>query len=235
MPNYVVFDTKLIYNNYRQNEKVNQSIWPFDFNFINTQLYVRPLTCEGMKVFSLADINEIFLKRMVEAANQYQDAFGHEESIQKAVITVPQYYCKEKILHPFTYNIVEAATLSNIEIIDIIEEAHADLLYYLSNERYSEKIKPGMNVAVFDIGQGTCICKIYEISEHKGKKYVTCLIESSWPQGQNYKYTGRSIDDIIIKELEKSIPESLKGKIKLRTLEAAKEIKEKLSIEENIE
>ena len=126
----------------------------------------------------------------------------------------------------------EAAKLADIEIIDIIEETHADLLYYLSQEKYSEMIKPGMKVAIFDIGAGTSICRVYEISEQGGKRYGTCVGELS---GVNYPLSsGSDIDDIIIEELEKSIPEELRNKLKLRTLKAAKKIKHRLSSEENI-
>src|SRR5690606_6573378 len=135
----------------------------------------------------------------------YQAGFNKEESVKKAVITVPQYYWWYNKLNPLLLSAIEAAKLADIQIIDIIEETHADLLYYLSHEKYSEKIKPGMNISIFDIGGGTCVCKIYEISEQEDKRYGTCFIESDWEEGRNDIKSGRSIDDIIMKELEKSI------------------------------
>src|SRR5690606_8043655 len=129
--------------------------YPFKFSFNkNGHLYVESKTCEGLKKFSLAEINAVLLERMKEAAIEYQEGFNNGESVKKAVITVPQYYWEDDKLNPLVLSAVEAAKLADIEIIDIIEETHADLLYYMSNERYSEKIKPGMKVAILDIGGG---------------------------------------------------------------------------------
>lgn len=76
------------------------------------------------------------------------------KSVKKAVITVPEYFYNDDTIDTIIFSTIEAAKLANIEIIDIIEEPHADLLYYLSRREYSEMINPGMNIAIFDIGGG---------------------------------------------------------------------------------
>ena len=231
---YVLFDTKLLYNNYHRKE---DSIWAFKFSLNkDEQPYVESDTCDGLKEFSHAEFNKIFLERMSETASEYQSNFNNGERVKRAVITIPQYFYKNKNSFLIS-SIIEAANLAKIEIIDIIEETHADLLYYLSNEQYSKTIKPGVKIAIFDIGGGTCICKVCEISEHKGKKYATRFIESYSFDGKNDQYSGRSIDDIFIKELEKSIPKEKINEIttKLKMLEAAKKVKCDLSIEKQSE
>ena len=154
--------------------------------------------------------------------------------VKRAVITVPQYFWK-KNLHPLLCSAIEAAEMADIEIIDVIEETHADLLYYMSNEKYSEKIKPGMKIAIFDIGGGTCVCKVYEVSEYEGKLYATCFIESNSSEGMSDIYSGRSIDEVIIKKLEELVPENLRSNVKLKILEEARKIKHNLSLEEENE
>ena len=235
-PDYVVFDAKLLYNVYNRNDKLKQSIWPFKFSFSKeNQPYIELLTSSGLKELSLVDINKIFLERIKKAATEYMNGFDSENTVNKAVITVPRYPRPFNMSDPLICSTIEAANLAGIEIIDIIEETHADLLYYMSNEKYSEMIKPGTKIAIFDIGGGTCICKVYEISEREGKKYATCFMRSGWSTDMNYRYSGRSIDDIIIRELEKLIPEEWRSKLKLRILEAAKQIKDQLSFTEKIE
>src|SRR5690606_10363200 len=108
-----------------------------------------------------------------------------------AVFTVPEYYSDYGEQHPLILNIIQAAKLVDIEIIDIIEETHADLLYYMSNKKYSEKIIPGKNIAIIDIGEGACICKIYEISGSGDKRYATCFMESVRLDNEDDKYSGR--------------------------------------------
>src|SRR5690606_10492059 len=137
------------------------------------------------------EINKIFLERISEAANTYQNELNNGKFLNKAVITVPEYLMSGVIPHPLIFSDIEAAKLANIEIIDIIEETHADMLYYLSNEKYSKKIKPETKIAIFDIGGGTCVCKIYEISEHEGRMYATCVIESHSSRFRNDEYSGR--------------------------------------------
>ena len=93
-------------------------------------------------------------------------------------------------------------------------------------------IKPGMKIAIFDIGGANCICKVYEITEYEGKKRGTCVRSLSidtFARG-----SGRDIDEIIIEEIENSIPEDKRNTLKIKTLEAAKKIKHDLSSQEKI-
>ena len=225
---YVVFDIKLVYSDYHRTTKSEQSIWSFKFNMDEKrEPYLELMTYGGFREFTLADINQIFLEQMQKEANEYQKEFNNEEPVRRAVVSVPYYS------GAYVPSVLQAAKSANIEIIDVIEEIHADLLYYLSKKGHSEKIKPEMKIAVFDIGGGTCICKIYEISEHEGKKYATCSIKLNPTSDINSAYSGRNIDDIIIEELEESIPEDLRNSMKLRTWEMAKKIKHDLSFEKN--
>ena len=230
----VIFDMKLLCNSGHRWNRQKQLTWSFSYNFKQREepRFVT-MTSDGSKEFSLTDINKIFLEQMREAASEYQKEFNNGECVNKAVITVPG--CSlNKWEHslPLVHSAVKAAKSVGIEIIDIIEETHADLLYYLSKEEYSEMIKPGMKIAVFDFGGGNCIERVYEISEQNGKRYGTCVGELHMRRIANS--SGRDIDDIIMKKLEESIPEESRNNLKLRTLETAKSIKHRLSSEEEI-
>jgi len=102
----------------------------------------------------------------------------------------------------------------------------------LSHEQYSKIIKPEMKIAIFDIGGGSCICRIYEISENEGKLYGTCFRELNTDTG---KFSGRDIDDIIIMKIKKSIPRDFRNNVRIRILKAAKKIKHDLSVLEKTE
>jgi len=230
-PDCVVFDTKLLCNKYYRKKKSKQLLWPFSFNIKeDKQPDLELMTSQRLKKFSLADINKVFLEQMLKVATEYQDTFDDEKLAKKAVISIPKYFDIDGEYNIMISSIIEAAKLADIEIIDIIEETHADFLYYLSHKEYSKKIKPGMKITIFDIGGGTCISRVYEISEYEGKTYANCIKELS---GEDNQFSGRDIDDIIIEELEKLFPEDL-NKMKLRILEAAKEIKHDLSFKERI-
>jgi len=236
-PDYVIFDTKVFTSNSYKYllRNQNNNILPFKLNIKDGQPYLESMTSEGLKQLSFADINSIFLERMLEAASKYQGIFNEGNPVKKAVISVPKYFNSDRESHIMIPSVIEAAKSANVEIIDIIEETHADLLYYLSHEEYSEMIKPEMKVAIFDIGGGTCICKIYEILQQDNEKYASCLKELLMDNNNDVKFSGRDIDHIIIKKLEKSIPQDLISKVRLRTLEAAKKIKHDLSFENAVE
>ena len=152
--------------------------------------------------------------------------------MRKAVIPAPHYCMFEYSPIFMISNLIKGAKLANIEIIDIIEETHADLLCYLSNKRYSEMIKLGMKIAIFDTGSANCVCKIYEISEREEKRYGTCVGELHMKIiGRG---SGRDIDDMVIEEMEDLLPEKVKNSSKIRILEAARKIKHHLSFEESI-
>src|SRR5690606_29014210 len=114
------------------------------------QPYLELMTSQGLKEFSLADINKVFLEQMLKVATEYQDTFDDEKLAKKAVISIPKYFDIDGEYNIMISSIIESAKMANIEIIDIIEETHADLLYYLSHEEYSKKVKTGQKIAIFD-------------------------------------------------------------------------------------
>ena len=231
-PKCVIFDAKLLSIKNHRDNNLQQSIWPFKFNVKEGgQLYLEIMTSKGLQEFSLADINKIFIEQIKEMANAYQKTLHNREPVNKAVITIPKYFDDDRESFTAISSAIQAAKLANIEIIDIIEETHADLLYYLSNEKHSAKIKNGMKIAVFDIGGGSSICRAYEISEFEGEKYATCYAELFI----NAKFSGRDIDNIITEELEKKIAENLQTDLKIKVLQAARQIKHSLSSEETSE
>src|SRR5690606_7076738 len=127
-----------------RNDKIKQALWPFKFSFNQeNQPYVELRTHIGLKEFSLSEINKIFLEEMTKQVNTNTDEHDGEEFTKRAVITVSRYPEPFKISDPLIFSIIEAAKLANVEIIDIIEETHADLLYYFSHNEYSKKIEPG--------------------------------------------------------------------------------------------
>ena len=233
-PEYVIFDTKLLWHEYNQQDKLKQ-LYPFKFSFNeNKEPYLELRTSRGIKLFLATDINTIFIEQMIEALNKYKNESNNGSIVKRSVFTVPHYFREKDKSNMWLSSVIEAAKLTDIKIIDIIEETHADLLYYLSRKEYSQMIKAGMKIAIFDIGGGTCACKVYEISEQENKKYGTCIIGSDMFDDKNNTYFGRNIDNIIVKEIEKLVPGEIKNHMKLKILELANKIKHNLSFSDKI-
>src|SRR5690606_23829418 len=104
-----------------------------------------------------------------ESEHQYK--FDKRQFVKKVVITVPQYFNQYRKEYFLISSAIEAAKSTEFEIIDVIEETYADLLYYMSNEKYSQTSKPGMKIATFDIRDGSFISRVYQILEYKEKRY----------------------------------------------------------------
>ena len=228
----IIVNIKLLFNN--ENEDSVESVWHLQF-MINEEhrSYMELMNSKEIKQALVVEINNL-LEQMIKVKTEDENKFKDRQIINKAVITVPQYFWFNKH-HPLISSAIEVAKSAGIEIIDIIEETHADHLYYLSNEMYSKMIHPNRRIAVFDINEPTCICRVYEISEYKEKKYATCVGEVFQFIGEENKLSERDIDNIIIKRLEESIPEELRNDVKLKTLEAARKIKHDLSSNEKVE
>ena len=233
-PDHVVMDYKLLCDGYCFSQRTNYrgKLWRFQFNLKDgKQPYFTANTSKGQNIFSLAEINAIFLQRMKEAASQYQIEFNRGKLVNKAVITIPQ-YCRNERQQFSIESVFEAARMAGIEVIDIIEETHADLLYYLAHERYSELVKLGMRVAIFDIGGGTGLCRIYKFIQQNDKIIgIICgFIECA--------FSGRDFDDKIMQAIEDLVRDRYGydlSRFRLRLLEEAKRIKHDLSLLEEIE
>src|SRR5690606_15257656 len=134
-PDCIFFDWKVICNETYTNLNSIYNTASIKFSIKDEQepfFYLN--TSEEIKSFSTTDINKIFLEKMRDKAIDYQKQEGKK---MKAVVTIPQYFQSMEEVFAIK-SIVQSAKTADIEIIDIIEESHADLLYYLSNERYAE-------------------------------------------------------------------------------------------------
>ena len=233
---HVIFYAKLLCSSDHRKRISNQSMWSFNYSLNDCEIpQLEIMTFEGLKEYSLAKVNSIFLERIVEAANENQNNQNSEDFVNKAVITIPRYFRYDGAPSHALFSVLEAATLAKVEIIDIIEETHADLLYYLSIKKYSRMIEPDMNIAIFDIGGGTCVCRIYRISENNKRLYATCFGDSSPCDDSDDKYSGRGVEDVIIDELESRIKKDSRESVKFKILKTAKKIKHELSAKERIE
>lgn len=197
-PEYVIMDWKLSCDRFFQRWRSHNinTVWSSKTIIKDgEEPCFKVQTINGEQQFSLADLNSIFLETMKKIATEYQMEHNDSNEVKKAVITVPQYPNKDENNY-WMDSILKAATMAGIEVIDIIKEVHADLLYYLSNQEYKDQIKTGDKIAIFDIGGGTGICRIYEIIENNSQKqakiygYIKC------------KLFGRDIDDKLMQGIE---------------------------------
>ena len=96
-PDYVIFDYKLLFNGYWRSQLTGYrgELWPFKVSVkMDGEPYFRAKTTDGTNIFSASDINAKFLGIMKEAAYSYQS--NHVKgTLNKAVITVPQYFYNE--------------------------------------------------------------------------------------------------------------------------------------------
>ena len=230
-PASVVFGSKLLSNDlilpYSRN-----NLWPFKYKLSNGQepFVVIKTSCGYKKAF-LSEINKIFLDNMKNAAARYRLELNDKKKLG-AVLTVPSYFTPTGQQESFIESVVKTARLSDVDIIDIIEETHADLLYYMSNDKYSRMIKPGTKIAIFDIGGGTSFCRVYKITQ-KGTQKVAEAVSII-----NCYLYGRKIDDIIMETITRTVQEykiiDLGKNYKLRLLEVAKSIKHSLYFKDTV-
>ena len=223
----VIFRTKLLFSH--ETKTSTELVWHLQFNINEEyQSHITSITSETLKEVLLSEINKLFSERLIELGSQYEDKFKDGQIVKKVIITVPQYFWFNKP-HPLISNAIEITKSVNIEVIEIIEETHAGLLYYLSNEKYLDIIELGKRIAIFNIRETTSSCRVYEISEYDNKKYATCVGEVFQFIGEENKLSERDIDNIIVKKLEESIPDYLRNDVKLKIWGAVKKIKHELS------
>ena len=230
----IILNTKLLFIYERDNSI--EAVWNLQFKVNKEhQLHMEWSISEAFEQALLAEINKCFLERIVESEHQYKDKFKSEHIVKKVIITVPRYFNEYRKPHSLISCVIDSMKLANIEIIDIIENTHSDLLYYLSDENHLNTIEAEKKIAVFDIEEETFTCRIYQISEYKDKKYATCIGEVLQFIGEENKLSGRDIHNIIAHKLEESIPEDLRNEVRLKILETARKIKCDLSSNERVE
>uniref|UniRef100_A0AC34R552 Uncharacterized protein n=1 Tax=Panagrolaimus sp. JU765 TaxID=591449 RepID=A0AC34R552_9BILA len=142
-------------------------------------------TQEGYKSVSLKECLKLFVKKFADDATIHQSHFNGNKRVNKAVFTVPS-MSKKAENKRFIMNIVEAAESAKIEILDIIEETQADLLYYLS-EVDEKDLRHKKRILMIDLGDGTGIAREYTLftSGLKKTKEVEDLLN------------GRTIDNLL--------------------------------------
>ena len=224
-PSPIIFDWKLITSDFSFPYS-GKNLWPFLYSLKNTKepCFIIKTPC-GYKQVSSSDINTIFLDNMKDATYKYQPQLHSQEKLS-AVFTVPSYFSFNGQQQNYIESVVKAAKSSDIEIIDIIEEIHADLLYYISNEKYSKMMKSDMKIAVCDIGGGTSLYRIYKITQKWNKKMAEAV---------NIIYcslSGRKIDEEIAEDIAETLKRhrniDLSKSDKLKLFEIAKNIKHNL-------
>uniref|UniRef100_A0AC34Q434 Uncharacterized protein n=1 Tax=Panagrolaimus sp. JU765 TaxID=591449 RepID=A0AC34Q434_9BILA len=108
------------------------------------------------KQFATIEIYQILLQKLKQNASEYQSDLNERKDVDQAVITVPNFDNKLML-----DDIIGAAQSVGLKILDIITETQADLLYFLSNKKYSKE----ETVAVVDIGGGTGFIEKFSFEE----------------------------------------------------------------------
>uniref|UniRef100_A0AC34RL32 Actin-like ATPase domain-containing protein n=1 Tax=Panagrolaimus sp. JU765 TaxID=591449 RepID=A0AC34RL32_9BILA len=122
------------------------------------------------------------MKTIQTAASDYQSGFNDTTKVNQAVVTVPQW--RSGLLtstYEFLWSeaIIQAGLKLEIEILDIIPEVYADLLYYLS--KYD--VGKNKNILVIDCGGGRTACQGYQIIEDGDREriiHLSLLAEKEW-------------------------------------------------------
>ena len=128
--------------------------FPFKIDIIkNDCVELKINTKNGIRTFELIDILCLIILKMVQNAQNYLC-----KQIKKLVITVPAYFVEiqRKIIQ-------QAAEMSGLEVIEIINEPTAAALAYgLTNKKIDNK-----KIMVFDLGGSKCSVTIlsYEHNE----------------------------------------------------------------------
>ena len=223
-PECVIMDWKLSCDKFFQQWRSKNAnvTWSAEIIMKNVkEPYFEVQTINGMKEFSLAELNKVFLETMKQRATAFQEGYNTNKEVKRAVITVPQYPKRDE-KDFWIENVLKAADMAGIEVIDIIEEVHADLLYYLSNEKYAKEVKIGDKIAIFDIGGGTGICRIYDIVKQGRKQAKVC----GYMECTSF---GRSIDDKLMEGIAQKVKNIIHDINKPRLFEVARKIKHELS------
>ncbi len=145
-----------------KDEKVKEEIkikdFPYNIKFdeINRYPVVEVNRNNKNLHFTFEEISSFIIRKMIENAENYLN-----EKVKKVVITVPANFndAQRKCIK-------QAATLSDVEVIRIINEPTAAALTYGLQEKYNGK---NGNILIFDLGGGTFDVTILNIMNIKDK------------------------------------------------------------------
>ena len=135
------------------------------------------------KTYSATDLSAIFLKRLVEEAENWSG-----EKIDSAVITVPAYFT-----HKERMATIEAGEKAGLNVLAIINEPTAAAFAYGLNKKDSEQ-----TVLIYDLGGGTFDVTVARLNQDK--------IDILGSDG-NHELGGKDWDDCIARYLSEQFYE----------------------------
>uniref|UniRef100_A0AC34RQ18 Uncharacterized protein n=1 Tax=Panagrolaimus sp. JU765 TaxID=591449 RepID=A0AC34RQ18_9BILA len=136
--------------------------WPFGHCIEPKKSTILFQTKSEFKQYSTVEIYQILFQKLKQSASEYQSDLNEGKDVNQAVITVPD-FDNELMLE----DIFEAAESIQLEILDIITETQADMLYFLSKEMFSKD----ETVIVVDIGGETSFVGKFSFKKGIRKKH----------------------------------------------------------------
>uniref|UniRef100_A0AC34Q712 Uncharacterized protein n=1 Tax=Panagrolaimus sp. JU765 TaxID=591449 RepID=A0AC34Q712_9BILA len=196
------------------NRHLNYGTWPFAICTTPEKMSFVVNSDGKFEEFTTIEIYQILLQKLKAAASAYQSDLNDKNPVNQAVITIPDF--EDKLI---IADVCQAAEIANIEIIDIITEIHADLLYLLS--KYN--VRPDEEVIIVDIGGGTGYIQKFSMIQGLKEKHVLSFL------------SGRRINEMLWKQLELTLLSKYQMRIDDRfiLMTEMERIKETLSFDES--
>ena len=155
-PKNTVFGAKRLVGYKFSDDAIQNEIdnWPYEIvPGKNDRAAVKVLYKREKKVFTPEEIQALILRKLKETAQ-----LGLDETITKAVITVPAYFSTTQ-----RQSTIDAGKIAGIEVIGTISEPTAAALAYV----YKKKSTRERNIFVFDFGGGTLDCTLMNVKDGK--------------------------------------------------------------------
>ena len=201
-PEYVVHDIKRIIGKSSVRDVKTENCWSFEVKNSENGVDIVTHTSSGYKAFNPIDLSAILLREMKNKVSELQRPYSNKKSSTEVVITVPSFFNHEE-----REAIKSAAECAGMEVLDLLDEPVAAILYHIANKKMNRNfsLQENQNILVFNLGGGTLDISILQIKDGKLKELGK--------SGERY-LGGQSFDSVLAEYVQNIMENEYNIKIK---------------------